>query len=186
MRIRIALLLALLVFAFPAQAWWEVTATWWVDQNSTKGYWAKGATKDDALSNAKANCKNGRTKSAKYYCDNEPLRTDWVEHKDAPPGSYKKSCKDCEIEGDQILACVMCKPKDERRRLDLKQCASLAVIENCNGDLHCSACPEPAKSTSKTNRGVCDKYGKNCKAENYAPPPASAAKRKWREQRRPL
>ena len=155
-----ALLLLLTIYSGTASAWWEVKASWWIDgnQQSTREYTGKGGTQAAALRKAELACMEGRPNQTVALCANAPLRTLYTEHKDPPGGTYLKSCKDCELLEGDVIACSQCKPKIERRTLDLKTCTSRAIIENCNGDLHCSACPAKKVATNpgKTDLGCPD------------------------------
>ena len=158
---RLTLLLLLFsVYCGNANAWWTVKASWWIDsaQQSTRDYDGKGTTKALALRKAQLACMEGRSNQSVGLCTNEPLRTTFTEYRDPPGGTYLKSCKDCTLLDEDVIACSQCKPKIERRVLDLKACASRAIIENCNGDLHCSPCPAKAVETKqgKTSKGCPD------------------------------
>ena len=159
--------LLLLVFCCGnANAWWTVKASWWInnEQQSTREYEGKSTTKAGALRKAELACMDGRAKETVGLCTNSPLRTIYTEFKDPPGGAYLKSCKDCTLLEGDVIACSQCKPKIELRVLDLKTCASRDIIENCNGDLHCSACPGPpepkcagdAKITKDMMKAGCD------------------------------
>ena len=152
-----------------AIAMWQVKATWQIG-GAAPVYYAVGSSQDDALANARSACADGQSlEQNKLYCVlNAPTRVEFTEF---PDGPYTRSCDRCRIEANKLV-CNLCKPKIERRELDLKQCTSegLKQIENCNGDLHCSPCPASAPPTvptgpARTFRGVCDKYGKDCKQQ---------------------
>ncbi|MCV2365850.1 hypothetical protein LNV23_20570 [Paucibacter sp. DJ1R-11] len=140
----IGLFVALCALCGPAHAWWVVKASWWVDEGvNSREYEGKGTSQDIALQKARAACLSGRSNTTVGLCQNAPLRISFAEIKDPPGGAYLKSCKDCAITDGDVIVCSACPPKRERRELDLKQCQSRAIIENCGGDLHCSACPKP-------------------------------------------
>jgi hypothetical protein len=152
----IGLFVALCALCGPAHAWWLVKASWWVDAGTnSREYEGKGTSKDIALQKARVACMSGRPDATVGLCKNEPLRISYAEMKDPPGGSYLNSCKDCILADGDVIVCSQCKPKIEKRVLDLKQCQSRAIIENCNGDLHCSACPAPPPPPKGPPKGEC-------------------------------
>ena len=165
--LRVLIALSPLFAATTAHAWWNVSATWQIG-NAAPTFNATGATKQGALANARVMCQQSQPlEQYKYYCLNAPARESYSE---IPGGSYIKSCKQCRVEGNKLV-CNSCKPKIERRELDLAQCQGEAInrIENCHGDLNCTVCLSGSGSATtttakKTSKGVCDKEGKNCKA----------------------
>ena len=159
-------LLLLLMCSSSANAWWVVKASWWTDneQQNSREYEGKGTTKAVALRKAQLACADGRPKETVGLCGNTPLRTNFSEFKDPPGGTYLKSCRDCTLLEGDVISCSQCKPKIETRILDLKACTSRDIIENCNGDLHCGACPRPpepkcegdARITNQMRKAGCD------------------------------
>lgn len=151
-----------------AHAWWQVSATWQIG-GAAPTYSATGSTREAALTNARLICKQSQPLDEyKYFCMNAPTRESYSE---LPGGSYVKSCANCRLEGSKLV-CDSCKPKIERRELDLAQCQGEAInhIENCHGDLNCTVCLSGSGSTTtttatKTFRGTCDKEGRNCREQ---------------------
>lgn len=135
-------LLVLIVMLMPcSSAWarWQVSATWQVG-GAAPTYTGIGDSKAQALAQARLACQQAQPlKEYQNYCLNEPTRESYSE---LPEGTYIKSCGKCRVEGAKLV-CDYCKPKIERRELDLAQCTSEAIkhIENCHGDLNCSSCP---------------------------------------------
>lgn len=137
-------LVLLACIANVANAMYQVKVTWQL-KNGQMDFVGNGDTEAAAIEKARLNCQLSQQFTEwKLYCMTSPLRiiTDIL-----PDGTYHKTCRNCRLEkspeGKSLLVCDSCRPVIERRQLDLTQCPGDAAnhIENCHGELICSACP---------------------------------------------
>lgn len=161
---KLVLLLAFVFIGSSAHAvWYTATATWQIG-GASPTYKGVASSKEEALAIARNNCKNAQSiNDWKNYCDNLPTRLNYAE---SPDGSYAESCDNCQTEGGKLV-CDLCKPKLERRELELASCPAGSPIENCFGDLTCGACKTVIAPPNTTpgfsgDMGVCDKHLENC------------------------
>ncbi len=150
------LLSALLTAPLPALSRVIATATWMVAGGPTTAS-GTGKNQAEALKQAGYACEAATWKSEhRPDCRKKPIAVKYVE---IPDGSYHESCDRCRVEGNKLV-CDVCKPKRERRELNLEGCAPewKNRIENCSGDLTSGPCPPRATpkiptSGPKTNLG---------------------------------
>lgn len=146
----IALALFALLFSSVSHSRTIAYVTWKV-AGGPSYFSGQGKDRADALLYARFACEGTYFFKEEYRlaCRKKPLSETYSE---IPDGSYYESCDQCRVENNKLI-CGACKPKIERREINLSNCTAEWVnrIENCSGDLTCGPCP--SRNTGKTTLG---------------------------------